>query len=155
MNYYLIVLLVTLLGTLRAFLIVAGMYKDPILRSFEHYGTERIYSPVLHLTLWVIASLFMIGVGLVSIPAMFGLALVLALLGAYLTGPILRMMREHPEWFRALPRWYAVLNDRTDRHERRRIAYLWLRLPGRTRLLYNARSEYFEQWVDQVLMTIA
>jgi len=139
---------------LRSFLVVVGIYKDPILASFEVYGDEKIYSPLYNLILWSIAFVYLalflyVGSGILLV------ALFLAIPLSYFYRLYQRLLQEHPDVFRRLPGWYAELVVRTDREERRRIAYLWLRLPVRTRLLYNARSEFFLHWVDQVLMTIA
>jgi hypothetical protein len=50
-----------------------------------------------------------------------------------------------------LPLWYARLQENTSRNERRRLAYMWLRLPLRTRLLYNASDHAFFLWADLVI----
>lgn len=140
---------------LRAFLIVAGFYKDPVLRSFEVYGTETHYSPLLGLFLWSIAFFTYVSFLLFH-------STVLYILFIFVIFPLLLfyqklrdMVSEHPEWFMLYPRWLHKLRDRTSREERRRIAYLWLRLPARTRLIYNTQDDSFHKWVDLVLMTIA
>jgi hypothetical protein len=145
---------ISLMMTLRAFLIVLGTYKDPVLASFEHYGEEKISSPFLGLTLWTV--LFIYFALFIYVQAGF-----LFMLGLILGGVIFSFRNALEEWqnryvtaFRMFPRWYFELAQRTDREERRRIAYLWLRLPLQTRLLYNARNEYFHQWVDLVLLSI-
>ena len=143
-----------LMMTLRSFLIVMGTYKDPVLASFEHYGEEKVFSPIFSLTVWAVIFIYLSLFLYVQAGPLFALGLII--------GAFIASMREHmEEWrykydsmFRVFPRWYFELVQRTDREERRRIAYLWLRLPLATRLLYNARSEYFHHWVDLVLMSI-
>ena len=53
MYLFLLLAFFALMMTLRAFLIVMGTYKDPVLASFEHYGEEKIFSPMFSLTVWV------------------------------------------------------------------------------------------------------
>ena len=145
-----------LMGLLvRSFLIVLGYYKDPVLRSFEVYGSEVIYSPILGLIFW---SMLAAGFAFLTI---FGVSVVLVLVMLAFIPVVLiyprfaDYVRAHPSTFLMYPRWYARLMDLTSRDERRRMAYLWLRLPLRTRLLYNTHDAHFEQWADLVLMTMA
>ncbi|MDQ7026174.1 MAG: hypothetical protein Q9P44_11530 [Anaerolineae bacterium] len=154
MYFLLTMSFLTLMMTLRSFLIVLGTYKDPVLASFEHYGEEKVSSPIFTLIVW--ATLFLYFALFLYYRA--GILFILGLV----TGTMLASMRDRlDDWrskyhaiFRMFPRWYFELVQRTDREERRRIAYLWLRLPLQTRLLYNAHSEYFHQWVDLVLLSI-
>lgn len=153
---YLLLLLafIALMMTLRAFLIVMGTYKDPVLASFEHYGEEQVFSPIFSLTVWVIIFVYLALFLYVQAGPLFALGL---LIGAFIASIRERMEEwryKYDSMFRMFPRWYFELVQRTDREERRRIAYLWLRLPLATRLLYNARNEYFHHWVDLVLMSI-
>jgi len=144
----------TLFMTLRAFLIVIGTYKDPVLASFENYGEEQIFSPIYSLMIWGGAFFYVLlfvyfGAGLIVV-----LGLLLLILGTAFKDYFQHLLHKYHTSFRVLPRWYFDLARRTDREERRRIAYLWLRLPYKTRLLYNARSEHFHKWVDLVLLSI-
>ena len=153
---YLLLLLAffALMMTLRAFLIVMGTYKDPVLASFENYGEEKVFSPIFSLTVWVIIFVYLALFLYVQAGPLFALGL---LIGAFIASMRERMEEwryKYDSMFRVFPRWYFELVQRTDREERRRIAYLWLRLPLATRLLYNARNEYFHHWVDLVLMSI-
>jgi len=138
----------------RAFLVTLGAIKDPILHSFEVFGEEKHYYPTLWLIAWTSLTLYL------SLFLYFPAGQVLFLgfgisILAYGIGSPLRRLRERLDHYLTnFPQWYHLLVQRTDRDERRRIAYHWLRLPPRTRWLYNARTELFWQWIDQVLMTI-
>jgi hypothetical protein len=145
---------ITLMMTLRSFLIVMGTYKDPVLASFEHYGEEKIVSPIFSLTVWVILFIYFSLFLYVQAGPLFSLGLLLIIFIASMRERLDEWRYKYDTLFRVFPRWYFELVQRTDREERRRIAYLWLRLPLATRLLYNARSEYFHHWVDLVLMSI-
>ena len=144
-----------LMMTLRSFLIVVGTYKDPVLASFENYGEEKVFSPMSGLIVWAVLFIYFS----LFLYYQAGFLFIIGLMaGAWLAA----MREKYDEWifrypgfFRMFPHWYFELVQRTDREERRRIAYLWLRLPLKTRLLYNARSEYFHQWVDLVLLSIS
>jgi len=140
---------------LRSWLIVLGLYKEPILNTFEVYGDERIYSPMFRLVLWTVVFVWFSLILLAGFDAVGLLTLILLLPLTSVYQRIVPLIRNNPGLFMRFPAWYYWLIEHTTREERRRIAYLWLRLPLRTRLLYNARDEYFRQWVDLVLMTIA
>jgi hypothetical protein len=156
MTWFVIVATLILLGLMiRSWLIVLGLYKDPIFNVFERYGEERLYVPLVSLILWTGAfSLFVLvtffGVQMLAIPLFFA-----ALPAAYLYPYFRRFVRRHHDWFMRYPRWYQRLQHMTEREERRRLAYMWLRLPAGTRLIYNASDQYFEQWRDLVLLTIS
>ena len=62
---------------------------------------------------------------------------------------------EHPEIFLRFPSWYRDIVDHTTREERRKLSYMWLGLPLRTRLLYNAQHEEFRKWVELVVLSVA
>lgn len=148
-------ILISALLASRAFFITIGAIKDPILQSFEVFGEERPYSPSLWLVIWTATTLYL-SLFLYFHPGMvllFG-AIVGMVISAF-QAPMYRFRMRHQVLFGTFPEWYHALVQRTDREERRRIAYLWLRLPMRTRWLYNARTEFFWQWVDQVLVTIS
>ncbi len=49
------VLLVCLFFTIRMLLIVMGLYKTPVIRSFEKYGgEENTHYPLFHLLVWLV-----------------------------------------------------------------------------------------------------
>ena len=137
-------------------LILIGMLKGPILHKYEKYGDdEPFYYPL---------------------PGMFVAAAVLSVVGGYVIAPIARIWclpfgpglilagigwfvwdrryiaQRHPEIFQAYPRWCRELREYTSRLERRRIAYAWLRLPWKTRLVLNSNDRAFLQWADMVVL---
>ena len=140
----------------RELLILAGLLKDPILRTFEKYGDlESVYYPLPALLLWFGLLLFCLaplaapalgGAGPLFLP---GLGLMGAALWCHLHPDL---ARQHPNLLMRYPRWYADLRARTSRYERRRLAYLWLTLPWRLRLRYNGSDRAFNHWADFVIM---
>lgn len=146
---------ISLFMTLRSALVIVGLYKDPVLASFENYGEERVYSPMVWLVIWMGLTAYLALFLVIAAPAVFTVGLVAMLPLSALHKQLEETVKAQSEIFRRFPAWYYQLAERTNREERRRIAYLWLRLPSRTRSLYNARQERFEQWVDLVLTTIA
>jgi hypothetical protein len=154
MWFLLTAILISSLLAARAFLVTLGAIKDPILQSFEVFGEERHYYPTLWLTVWTCLTLYL--ALFLYFPAgqviLFG-----SIIGLFISGfsePLRRLRDRYDTFLKNFPQWYQTLVERTDREERRRIAYHWLRLPARTRWLYNARTEFFWQWIDQVLITI-
>lgn len=140
--------------TLREFLIVIGMYKGPLLRQFERYGEQAKYSPMLNFLI----SLFIFTVVLIVLLAqstlLFFWILILLVPSIHLYRYLRQQVWRFPRIMFAYPQWCNELVNRATREERRRVAYMWLRLPYRTRLTYNASDQRFYQWVDQVLVTI-
>lgn len=145
----------TFIMTIRAFLIVVGIYKDPVLASFEDYGTERIFSPTFSLFAWGCAFAYFMLYWFISAGAALSVGLVIGFPLAAFRDTFVRMLYEHQRSFRIFPTWYYQLVENTDREERRRLAYLWLRLPARTRMIYNTHTSIFRLWVEQTLVTIA
>jgi len=145
----------TLIMTLRAFLIVIGFYKEPVLRQFESYGEEIHYSPFLSLILWAIGLCLFLMLALLESSQLVLIIIVAVAPVALMYSSLPELIRDYPDVFLLYPRWYRDLTSGTSREERRRIAYMWLRLPMRTRLLYNARDEWFREWADLVLLTVA
>lgn len=151
----LILTIVALTMTIRSFLIVMGAYKDPIFASFEDYGDERIFSPMFSLVAWGIILAYVMLYWYISPGIAFTVGLVMGLPLVAIRESFTEMLMKYHEAFRVFPRWYYKLVQNTDRVERRRLAYMWLRLPPRTRLLYNTHTTFFDQWVEQVLVTIS
>jgi hypothetical protein len=147
-------LMVCLFFTFRAVVIIGGWWKEPVLRTFRSYGSEVRYYPVAHFLAWLCASLLMLMIILYprrtpSLVLFGGLMLLFAILWAH----------NYPEHVKALfdrlpiyPLWHRRLRDYTSRYERRRIGYLWLRLPIHLRALLNRHDEIFLQWSDFVVM---
>jgi len=150
-----IVTIIALSMTIRSLLIVIGAYKDPVLASFEEYGSERIFSPVFSLILWTFLMAYIMLYWYFEAGVALALGITFGVPIAALKDTFLDFLDKHPMLFRTFPRWYYDMVKRTDREERRRIAYMWLRLPIRTRMIYNAQPSLFNQWVEQVILTIS
>ena len=156
MHIMLIPVIISLIFLLRIGLILMGLLKGPILQTFEKYGDqETVYYPLPSILLWM-------GILLISLTVYFaqattitlptGLPGVLLIIGSYLAYTNPHIARQYPQIFMIYPRWYYQLRDRTSRYERRRLAYMWLWLPQRLRLIYNASDRAFNQWADLVIM---
>lgn len=150
-----IVTLIALSMSIRSLLIVIGAYKDPVLASFEEYGSERIFSPVSHLILWSSTLAYIMLYWYFEAGLALALGIIFVVPIAAFKDNFISFLENHPLLFRSFPRWYFDLVLRTDREERRRIAYMWLRLPIKTRMIYNAQRTLFNQWVEQVILTIS
>lgn len=144
----------------RHVLIFAGFLKAPLLKQFERYGDdEPFYYPIPGI-LTALAG-FVLAFGnlvapIISAPFLSNGPALLVLVAAYLTWRYRDVAQRHPSILQAYPRWLVRLRDYTTREERRRIAYRWLLLPWRTRLLYNSSDSAFLLWADfVVLATIA
>lgn len=138
----------------RSVMILAGVLKGPVLAAFEKYGDSEVpYSALPELMLWLSTTVLTGGFliqeqyGLISTP--IRLMGIVFLLGAYLA---YRSRRFNRYYFR-YPAWYFELLDRTTRSERRRIAYMWLHLPRKTRLIYSGNDRAFLEWADFVILS--
>jgi hypothetical protein len=140
----------------RAMMILVGLYKTPILRTFEEYGPdERPYLPGLPVLMWsgviiLSASIWMNRFGGLEF-TMNCLGLLMLLTGGIGYNYYDKTARYHLMLLK-VPRWYHELLGRTTRYERRRIAYMWLHLPARMRLTYNSSDKQFFVWADFVIM---
>jgi hypothetical protein len=147
---------VTAVGLGRSALIVIGLYKDPILWTFEQYGPdERLPLPLVTLAAWIGALLIILGFWTsfyvpVPFPLISAGVATMVLAGAcfYYYSVIWKA------YYRVIsfPRWHHELLERTSRYERRRIAYMWLHLPWRLRLIYNSSDPAFFNWADFVII---
>lgn len=143
--------------TIRWVSILTGTHKGAILSLFEKYGPdEPFFYPLPQLLFWL-GTLFLSGGILLRenlpLSVTFTPLGVLLLIGAALT--YFRRAYFLPYWSKhpILPAWYVKLLADTSRIERRRIAYMWLRLPRQTRLLYNANDRLFFVWAEQVIVS--
>jgi hypothetical protein len=150
-------ILISASGLVRLGLILAGVWKSPVLRRFERYSAfDDAYYPLPYLLMWAGALVLCAGLLIRQIagtdfPAhMPGLFLLLLALLAYRSFGI---ARRYPGTWLAMPRWYAELRERTTREERRRIAFMWLMLPRRARLFYEWNTWAFRTWVDLVIVS--
>jgi hypothetical protein len=151
----LIITLIALTMTIRSLLVVIGAYKDPILASFEDYGNERIFSPMFSLMLWSLLLAYTALYWYLEAGIAVALGIMLGVPVAAFKDNFYSFLDRHPMLFRTFPRWYYELVKTTDREERRRLAYMWLRLPIKTRMIYNSQISLFKQWVEQVILTIS
>ncbi len=159
MIIFLVVFVMCLIYIVRLFLVIVGMYKDPVLETFEVYGEfDPIYYPWPNL---LVALGVLSFAGGLAFEVVFGASTtlttvlaVLAIISAFIAYHWKYMFQSYAEKLRfpPIPAWYGKLCEETSRYERRRIAYMWLHLPLRTRLLYNARDRFFFQWAELVIM---
>lgn len=143
-------------GLLRNVLILIGVYKTPILATFEQYGEEYLPLPGVAIVGWVGGLVMLVGIASSNYfgpayPMMLALGIfliILALWGYYSYTQVAAFYYRYIPF----PRWHHELVERTTRYERRRIAYMWLHLPLRTRLTYNSSDKHFFNWADFVIM---
>lgn len=139
----------------RASLVTLGFYKEPILTAFQQYGEEVGFSPLFEACWWgyALAYLIFMLIAPSSSLVLFGITSFVASFILY--WKIKDSVMRHPQIFLKFPRWYHEIVDRTSREERRKLSYMWLALPLRTRLLYNAQHDEFRKWVELVVLSVA
>lgn len=157
MLLFILVWFISILFVIRSVLLITGLLKGPILHRFEKYGDRENFLPFLTpllawLGLFVILSNFLLLVQWqveLNVGQM-GLAFIIIALLAY----------RWPHWFSDRygllfnhPRWLAEITGRTTRAERRRLAYMWLRLPFKLRVIYNSSDRAFMEWADMVILS--
>ena len=140
---------------IRAALITLGFYKEPILVAFQRYGDEVGFSPIVDVCTWglVLVYLFFMLVVPSAFLLMFGIVAFVVFFLLYWR--VKDSILEYPHLFLKFPRWYREIVDHTSREERRKLSYMWLGLPLRTRLLYNAQHDAFRKWVELVVISVA
>ena len=150
-----LIFIIACLSFIRALLVTFGYYKEPVLAAFQQYGDEVNFSPLLDMVLWGAVVGYLIFVAFVpsSVLIVFGVVSVIVFLFTY--WQVKDNIMDHPEIFLQYPRWYRDIVDHTSREERRKISYMWLGLPFRTRLLFNAREDAFRKWVELVVISVA
>lgn len=142
---------------LRLGMILTGLLKSPVLHRFERYTAfdDAFYPlPAILTAMGVLVlclGLLMREVAGTDYPAHMPGLVLLAL--AFVAFRSFGFAKRYPGVFLALPRWYAELRERTNREERRRIAYMWLMLPRRARMYYEWHTWAFVQWVDLVIVS--
>jgi hypothetical protein len=147
----------SIVALFRIGLILIGAFKGPILNSFEKYGEEEhIYFPLPSMLFWsgtfVVSSAILLS-DAIGVSLQFTIIALLIYFSAYWAWANPGIARQYPQIFMIFPRWYYDLRDRTSREERRRLAYMWLWLPRRLRLIYNGSDRAFNQWADLVIMS--
>ncbi len=140
---------------LRACLVTLGVYKEPILAAFQQYGDEVGFSPLFETCAWGAVLAYLIFVVLVPSSFLILLGVIFFVSFVMLYWRIKDNIMQHPEIFLRFPHWYRDIVDRTSREERRKLSYMWLVLPLRTRLLYNADHAEFRKWVELVVLSVA
>lgn len=155
MFFYGLIVIVCVLLLLRYGMAAAGLWKDAVLRASQRYDFDDTYYvlPGVLLTVGILIVSASLLIGVLEPRADRSVVIgVLFCVLAYFAFFLRDNAREHPEIFCSLPRWYVELRKVTTREERRRIAYLWLRLPLRTRMHYNFSHHHFWLWADLVIL---
>jgi hypothetical protein len=140
----------------RTLLILTGRLKGPIIHLFERYGgNDPHFYPWPMLFIWC-------GIAWIS-----GHLMMTALIGSGLPGVYFSIsfwilsflmwhyeqrIRQLPYFHWTYPTWLRELWERTERQERRRIAYMWLRLSWKARLAYNSSDQAFDHWADMIIL---
>lgn len=150
----LIITIFTLVMALRSIFVVIGVYKDPVLATFESYGEERFFSPLVMLIVWVTVFGYVCLYWYLDANVLFMAGMLFLLPISALHRAIFAFLVRHSSFFERYPAWYHNMLTLTDREERRRIAYLWLFLPPATRMIYNVNTTLFNRWMEQVLLTV-
>ena len=140
---------------LRACLVTLGFYKEPILTAFQQYGDEVGFSPLFESCAWGCALAYLLFILLVPSSFLILIGVFFFVMFVMLYWRIKDSILNHPDIFLRFPRWYREIVDRTSREERRKLSYMWLALPLRTRLLYNAHHEEFRKWVELVVLSVS
>jgi len=137
----------------RDLLILTGVLKGPVLQKFEKYGDQEDFYYVLpSLIMWIgwfcITSSFWLASFLPSVTPLifFGGMFLVAAGGLHYYRDTLHHTLVY------FPRWQYDIISRTKRQERRRLAYMWLHLPPRLRLIYNGNHRAFREWADFVIL---
>ncbi|NJL96036.1 MAG: hypothetical protein HC915_21035 [Anaerolineae bacterium] len=141
---------------MRLTMIMLGWLKGPVLVRFEKYGDEEdFFYPLPRLCFWLGLSTIFTSLWVANITQLYfpGEAIgVLVLAAGFVLNHFSDYARAHPNPLLIYPHWLLDLFFRTSRLERRRIAYMWLRLPWRTRLFYNGNDRAFLQWADSIII---
>ena len=140
---------------LRAALVTLGYYKEPVLAAFQKYGDEVGFSPLFEVLWWGYVLAYLIFMLAVPSPFLVLVGIISLVFSFLLYWKIKDSVLRHPQIFLKFPRWYREIVDHTSREERRKLSYMWLVLPLRTRLLYNAQHDEFRKWVELVMLSVA
>ena len=140
---------------IRSTLVTFGYYKEPLLAAFQKYGEESALSPLLDMLIWggIMAYMLFIVIVPSSLLVLLGVMVFTTFMIVYWR--VKDNIMNYPAVFLQYPRWYRDIVDHTSREERRKISYMWLGLPFRTRLLFNAREDAFRKWVELVVISVA
>lgn len=159
MIFFTLPLFTVSLGILgRLALIFIGTYKAPLLQLFEKYGDdENRFFPLPRLLFWMGMAMAsgadVLSWGGFFIPETVGIIGILFMLMSYCVVMLPMSLRDILDEFPPLPTWYHRLRKHTSREERRRIAYVWLKLPRKTRLLLNSNNHAFFLWTELIILS--
>jgi hypothetical protein len=141
----------------RTLLVAFGWLKGPVLQNFEKYGEdENPYYILPYLLLWGGSFTLMSSIWISDTlhfwfaGELLGFAIMLVAWTAFRGAGY---VQRHPNEWIFYPHWLYELQERTTRLERRRIAYMWLRLPWRMRLSLNGSDRAFSHWADMIIMS--
>lgn len=140
---------------MRALLVTLGFYKEPILSAFQQYGDEVGFSPLFEAIIWASVLAYLLFVMMVPSSLLILLGVMVFVSFVMLYWKVKDNIMNYPQVFLRFPRWYRDIVDHTSREERRKLSYMWLALPLRTRLLYNAQHNEFRKWVELVVLSVA
>lgn len=148
----LLLLIVSGVFLARTVLIIAGYLKGPVLQRFEKYGPEEFFYQPIPMFL-VALSAFLISFNeAVGMGAPIAPLIVLFLLFAYILWTTPEISQRFSNVLLRYPYWLTELKERTGRYERRRIAYMWLRLPRKLKSVYNSNDRAFQEWADFIIL---
>ena len=140
---------------MRALLVTLGFYKEPILAAFQRYGDEVGFSPLFEAITWAGVLAYLLFVMMIPSSLLILLGIMIFVSFVMLYWKVKDNIMNYPQVFLRFPRWYRDIVDHTSREERRKLSYMWLALPLRTRLLYNAQHNEFRKWVELVVLSVA
>ncbi|MCY4466387.1 MAG: hypothetical protein OXE46_12705 [Chloroflexi bacterium] len=150
-----LIMLTVSLMFIRACLVTLGYYKEPILSAFQRYGDEVSFSPLFEAFCWGMTLAYLIFVLVVPSSFLILIGIFFFVFFTMLYWKVRDNIMNHPHIFLRFPHWYREIVDHTTREERRKLSYMWLGLPLRTRLLYNAQHDEFRKWVELVVLSVA
>lgn len=150
-----LIMLTVSLMFIRACLVTLGYYKEPILSAFQRYGDEVGFSPLFEVFCWGLTLAYLFFVLVVPSSFLVLIGIFIFVFFTMLYWKVRDNIMNHPQIFLRFPQWYRDIVDHTTREERRKLSYMWLGLPLRTRLLYNAQHDEFRKWVELVVLSVA
>jgi hypothetical protein len=144
-------------GLIRILLVMSGIYKEPVLGGFQKYGDdEQILQPLPSL-------LFCMGAAMIAthywldrltrLETPFLSSGIVLIAVAWIVYRLIQRARPAPQLILGSPRWLVDLYERSSRLERRRIAYMWMRLSWRARLAYDSSDKAFLEWADMIIVS--
>ena len=137
---------------MRTILIIGGKLKGPILRHFEYYGPDEFfYQPLPAFLGWFGAFIIALD-GLLNVKFLFMPIVILFWIVGFGIWSTPELSMRYPRLLLRYPIWLHEIRQRTGRYERRRIAYMWLRLPRRLRNTYNSNDNAFREWADFIIL---